>query len=90
MPKLEELIDTDAVFSRVTDYQLDRAEGRVFIRVHEILAGSKKGACLAYPSCIVGRAKDQYLVWAKTPDEAVERCLSEIKGVPLDDLKENP
>jgi len=91
MRKFEDLIDSDTILSRMTDYELDRGpEGRVFIRVHEILTGSKKGSFIAYPTWVVGRTKNQYMVMAETHDDALDECLLRIKGVPLDDLKEEP
>ena len=83
----EQLINTRDCFTQVSLYQLLREDGRVFIFVHEILAGAGEGSFMAHPTHLVGRHKDdEYVGTGKSRDEALRDCLARIKGVPTKDM----
>jgi hypothetical protein len=88
MADFKEVIDAEDSLSRITQYELARIGGRVFIYVHEIIAGKSKGKFVAYPTWIVGWTKEQYTVMAESHDEALTECLSRIKGVPFEELRD--
>ena len=90
MDTWEKLINTGDCFTQVSLYQLLREDGRVFIFVHEIIAGAGKGSFMAHPTHIVGRHKGEYVGTGKSRDEALRDCLARIKGVPTKDMADVP
>ncbi len=82
MDDLEQLLDDGDAFSRISSYELERNDGRVFIFVHEVLVGERKGWFFAYPTFIMGLPKDEYVATGTSHEEALRKCLSRIKGVP--------
>lgn len=81
MDGIDKLLDPEDIFSSVKVYQLNRNDHRVFIYVHEILAGEGKGLFIAYPTLILGESKEQYMCTGTSPKEALKKCLASIKGV---------
>jgi len=87
MDTLEQLINTGDCFTQVSLYQLLREDGRVFIFVHEIIAGEGKGSFMAHPThLLVHHNKDEYVGTGESRDEALRDCLARIKGVPTKDM----
>lgn len=82
MDDLEQLLDEGDIFSRISPYELERNDGRVFIFVQEVLAGERKGLFVAYPAFIIRETKDEYIATGTSHEEALRKCLSQIKGVP--------
>ena len=82
----EQLIDTGDCFTQVSLYQLLREDGRVFIFVHEIMAGEGKGSFMAHPTHLLGHHKDEYVGTGKSRDEALRDCLARIKGLSTKDM----
>jgi hypothetical protein len=86
MATLDQLVDATDCFTQVSLFQLLRADGRVFIFVHKILAGVGKGSFMAHPTHLVGRHKDEYVGTGKSRVEALKDCLARIKGVSTKDM----
>jgi hypothetical protein len=88
MEGLEHLLNPGEIFSNVTIYNLDRTggQGRVFIFVHQVLAGEGKGLFIAYPTLIVGQTKAEYMITGDTHEEALQKCLEAIKAVPIEEM----
>jgi len=86
MATLDQLVDATDSFTQVSLYQLLRADGRVFIFVHKILAGVGKGSFMAHPTHLLGLHKDEYVGTGKSRDEALKDCLTRIKEVSTKDM----
>ncbi len=88
MAALEQFLNPGEILSSVTIYNLDRTagQGRVFIYVHQVLAGEGKGLFVAYPTLIIGTTKAEYMVTGDSHEEALEKCLEAIKAVAIDEM----
>lgn len=81
-------LEEDAMLTKVSRYDLYRGEGgeRLFIDIHQILSGEKKGMYFASPNLMLKHAKSQYITSADTEEEALKRCLKSIKGVRTEEI----
>ena len=86
MNTFDQLINTGDCFTQVSLYQLLREDGRVFIFVHEILAGVGKGSFMAHPTHLACPHKAEYVGTGESRDEALSDCLARIKGVSTKDM----
>jgi len=74
-------IKSDELLTRVTKYELSRADSHLRIDVHEIIAGEDAGSFLAIPNLIIGRTEEKYIGRGSSIEEALKDCLSRIQGV---------
>jgi hypothetical protein len=71
--------------ARVTYYAISREGDHFDIRVHEVLTGPNKGRFLAVPYLVVF-GDQAFFGEGQTGEEALEECLSKIKGVAIEDI----
>jgi len=74
-------IDSGELLTRVTKYELNRADSHLRIDVHEIIAGEDTGSFLAIPNLIIGKTEEKYIGRGSSIDDALKDCLSRIKGI---------
>jgi hypothetical protein len=80
-----DVYDTD-ILTRVTKYNLIRSDRMLHIDVHEAIVGKLAGNFVAVPNLINIIAKQEYQGTGNTEKEALENCLSKIKGIELEKL----
>jgi hypothetical protein len=77
-------LDKDDILSRVTNYEVIRANNEVIhIHVYEVLFSEpkKEGKFIAQPHALVKFAPNEYIGEGKTDVDALNNCLGKIKGV---------
>ena len=77
--------ETD-ILTRVTKYNLIRADRMLHIDIHEAIVGKLAGKFVAVPNLINIIAKQEYQGTGDTEKQALEDCLAKIKDVALEDL----
>ncbi len=80
-----DLNETD-ILTRVTKYNLIRSDRMLYIDVHEAVFGKLAGQFVAVPNLINIIAKQEYQGIGNTEKEALENCLTKIKGIELQDI----
>jgi len=78
-------IEANDVLTKVSRYELDRGD-RIIIDIHEIFSAEQKGKYFAVPHLILNQAKDEYLAYGETEDEALRKCLKLIKGKKIEEI----
>lgn len=77
-------INEGELLTRVSRYELYReAEGRLFIDVHEIVAGKTRSKYTAVPNLLVSCADYEMRGFGQTEREALEDCLRKIKSLSI-------
>ena len=76
------MLNENDILSKVTKYELNRENGRMWIDVHKFLAGTKENLYIAIPSLLVSEANKEYMAKGETEEEALKKCLEKIKDVP--------
>ncbi len=79
-------VDGKDILTRVTKYNLIRSDRMLHIDVHEAIFGKLAGKFVAVPNLINIIAKQEYQGTGDTEKEALENCLSKVKGVELEKL----
>lgn len=79
-------IGEQEILTRTTRYQLERGDGRLFIDVHEIIAGDASAQFIAVPNLILRDADPKYFGEGASEREALSNCLRLISGVPTNDV----
>ncbi|MBA4368411.1 MAG: hypothetical protein C0403_12335 [Desulfobacterium sp.] len=79
-------VDGKDILTRVTKYNLIRSDRMLHIDVHEAIFGKLAGKFVAVPNLINIIAKQEYQGTGNTEKEALENCLSKIKGIELEKL----
>ena len=78
-----DLNETD-ILTKVTKYNLIRANRMLHIDIHEALHGNLAGKFVAVPNLISIVAKQEYQGAGNTEDEALSDCLAKIKDVDIE------
>ena len=71
--------------ARVTYYAISRESDHFDIRVHEVLTGPNRGRFLAVPYLVVF-GDQAFYGEGQSGEEALEECLTKIKGVAIEDI----
>ena len=79
------LNDDESLF-KVTRYELNRENGRLFIDVYRSIAGSDDEECAAVPNLILKYASPELTGHGSNEEEALRDCLRLIKGKTLDEI----
>jgi hypothetical protein len=74
------------ILTKVVRYNLIRDQRMVYIDVHQRIAGHLAGTYLAVPNLINIVAKPGYQGVGETEDEALDDCLTKIKGLDVVDI----
>ena len=74
------------VLTKVTKYNLIRTDRMIHIDVHERLAGNLAGSYIAVPNLITIIAKSEYQGVGESEEEALNACLTKIKGVDIEEI----
>jgi hypothetical protein len=85
MKTMPDLNDND-ILTKVARYNLIRNERMVYIDVHERLAGNLAGKFVSVPNLINIIARQEFQGVGETESEALEDCLSKIKGLKIEEL----
>ncbi|MEJ2169271.1 MAG: hypothetical protein P8X90_27490 [Desulfobacterales bacterium] len=80
-----ELMEKD-ILTKVSRYNLIRNERLIYIDVHESLAGNLAAKFVAVPNLINIVARQVFQGTGNTEAEALQNCLSKIKGHDIDEL----
>ena len=80
-----DLNETD-ILTKVTKYNLIRANRMLHIDIHEALHGNLAGKFVAVPNLISIVAKQEYQGVGNTEGEALSDCLAKIKGVDIETM----
>ena len=92
MEDLKRLLAKGDLLSRVVWYELNRFDDngqKISICVHEFLNGDHKGKFCAEPTDIISQCKSEYLGVGDSVEEALEKCLKNIKAVDMEDILES-
>lgn len=81
-------ISEEDILTKITEYELSREEGRVWIEVHKPIAGAKPDTCFAIPTLKFKSAKEQYIGKGETEEAALKDCLEKIKGTSFNEILE--
>jgi len=79
-------LEPDHVLTRVTHYELLRAEDRIRLRVAEVVAG---GECqfVAYPVDVLGKAAPlRFQITRATEQEALQACIDMVGKLPYSEV----
>ena len=79
-------LDENDILTRVSRYNLIRNERMIYIDVHERLAGKLAGEFIAVPNLINIVARQQYQGVGRSESEALQECLTKIKGYNIEDI----
>ena len=82
---MKELNEND-ILTRVVRYNLIRNARMIYIDLHERLAGSLAGKFVAVPNLINIVARQEFQGTGETESEALQDCLSKIKGLDIVDI----
>jgi hypothetical protein len=74
------------ILTKVSKYNLIRDQRMIYIDVHETIHGNLAGKFVAVPNLINLIAKQNFQGVGQTETEALENCLSRIKGMSIEDL----
>ena len=80
-----ELMEND-ILTKVVRYNLIRNQRMIYIDVHESLAGNLAGKFVAVPNLINLIAKQEFQGVGDTEGQALENCLTKMKGLSIEDL----
>ena len=81
-----ESLDIGDVLTRITRYNLMRNGKSLYIDVHELIEGTLAGRFLAVPNLVMILSSSEYQGLGETADEALQDCLTKIKGLPIEDI----
>ncbi len=70
-----------AILSAISNYQLERNDGRLYIVVHEILSSPLRGKFLAVPTITDRDGDAAFIGEGATSDDALRECLRKLHGV---------
>jgi len=76
------------ILTKVSKYELNRDELRVFIEVHKVLVGEEINHFIAVPTLLTRNAKEKYFGKGESEEEALKNCLEKIKDISLDEVIE--
>ncbi|UCE50841.1 MAG: hypothetical protein JSV31_16365 [Desulfobacterales bacterium] len=79
-------LNANDILTKVARYNLIRNERMVYIDVHERLAGNLAGKFVSVPNLINIIARQEFQGVGETESEALEDCLSKIKGLNIEEL----
>lgn len=80
-------IGKNEIFSKLTRYELIRSDNtRIFIDVHEVIAGEGEGAFIATPHLIIRQAGKEFIGKGQTVTAALNDCLEKTRNVPIDEI----
>ena len=82
---MQNLEDND-ILTKVARYNLIRNQRMIYIDVHERLAGNLAGKFVAVPNLINIVARQKFQGVGGTEPEALQDCLSKIKGFNIEDI----
>ena len=82
---MKELNEND-ILTRVVRYNLIRNARMIYIDLHERLAGSLAGKFVAVPNLINIVARQEFQGTGETESEALQDCMSKIKGLDIVDI----
>ena len=82
---MQNLEDND-ILTKVDRYNLIRNQRMIYIDVHERLAGNLAGQFVAVPNLINIVARQTFQGVGRTESEALQDCLSKIKGLNIEDI----
>ncbi len=70
-----------ALLSEISNYQVERTDGRLYIVVHQVLSSPLRGKFVAAPTITHRDGKEEFIGQGDTRDEALRECLRKIKDV---------
>lgn len=79
-------LNANDILTKVARYNLIRNERMIYIDVHERLAGNLAGKFVSVPNLINIIARQEFQGVGETESEALEDCLSKIKGLNIEEL----
>ena len=79
-------LEANDVFTRVSRYNLIRNGRMLYIDVHQQIAGNLAAEFVAVPNLINIVAKPEYQGTGTSADEALQMCLTRIKGRNAEDI----
>ena len=82
---MRDLMEND-ILTRVSRYNLIRNQRMIYIDVHEQIAGTLAAKFVAVPNLINIIARQEFQGVGATEKEALENCLSKIKGRDIEAL----
>ena len=83
---MQQELNPSDILTKVSRYNLIRNGRMIYIDVHETIAGRLAGKFVAVPNLVNIVAKQEYQGSGDTEDEALRRCLAQIKSVDVVDL----
>lgn len=79
-------LNNDEILTKITKYELNRADGSIFIEVHELICSTystidPEAKFVAAPSHLLGTIKEAYIFAAPTEFDALSQCLEALRQI---------